>query len=234
MFSYVNKRNALPFLCSGLFWLVALINIWALYKQNSLIDLITKPLLIPLLILYYISHKKRDSAYFLIQFISWVGSLFFIRETPLTTIAGIICFWAAILLYTYVIIQHLDVPFYKNLRKPKRIIPLIIYLLYFILIITLLGPNLKGFFSVITAYALAITFLCFTATIYYLEDPKNQFRFYLLIGILLLFLDASIICYQLFNHGNAIIPLSVRIIFILAHYLICLYFVIDHQTQKNP
>jgi uncharacterized membrane protein YhhN len=224
----------LPFLCSGLFWFVALVNIWALYTQNTLIDLITKPLLIPLLILYYISHKKRDSTYFLIQFISWVGSLFFIGETPLTTITGIICFWAAILLYTYVIIQHLDVPVYNNLRKPKRIIPLIIYLIYFILVITLLGPNLKGLFGVITAYALTITFLCFTATIYYLEDPKNQFRFYLLIGILLLFLDASIICYQLFNHGNTIISLSVRIIFILAHYLICLYFVLGHQTRKNP
>lgn len=224
----------MPFLFSGLFWLVALINIWALYTQNTFIDLITKPLLIPLLILYYISHKKRDSAYFLIQFISWIGSLFFIRETPLTTIAGIICFWAAILLYTYVIIQHLDVPFYKNLRNPKRIIPLIIYLIYFILIITLLGPNLKGLFGVITAYdALTITFLSFSATIYYLEDSKNQFRFYLLIGILLLFLDASIICYQLFNHGNTIIPLSVRIIFILAHCLISLYFTLDYQTQKT-
>ena len=213
---------------------MGLVNIWALYTQNTLIDLITKPLLIPLLILYYISHKKRDSTYFFIQFISWVGSLFFIGETPLTTITGIICFWAAILLYTYVIIQHLDVPVYNNLRKPMRIIPLIIYLIYFILVITLLGPNLKGLFGVITAYALTITFLCFTATIYYLEDPKNQFRFYLLIGILLLFLDASIICYQLFNHGNTIISLSVRIIFILAHYLICLYFVLGHQTRKNP
>ena len=233
MFFDANKRNALPFLCSGLFWIVSLMNNWALYTQNTLIDLITKPLLIPLLILYYIYHKKRDSAYFLIQFISWIGSLFFIRETPLTTIIGIICFWAAMLLYTYVIIQNLDVPFYKNLRNPKRIIPLIIYLIYFILVITLLGPNLKGLFGVITAYALTITFLSFTATIYYLEDSKNQFRFHLLIGILLLFLDASIICYQLFNQGNTIIPLSVRIIFILAYYLICLYFVIDYQTQKN-
>ena len=65
MFLDANKRNALPFLCSGLFWIVALMNIWALNTQNTLIDLITKPLLIPLLILYYISHKKRDSAYFL-------------------------------------------------------------------------------------------------------------------------------------------------------------------------
>ena len=86
----------------------------------------------------------------------------------------------------------------------------------------------------ITAYdALTITFLSFSATIYYLEDSKNQFRFYLLIGILLLFLDANIICYQLFNHGNTIIPLSVRIIFILAHCLISLYFTLDHQTQKT-
>ena len=36
-------------------------------------------------------------------------------------------------------------------------------------------------------------FLSFIATIHYLEQPTNKFRRYFLIGILLLFLDATII-----------------------------------------
>lgn len=149
-----------------------------------------------------------------------------------TTIAGIICFWAALLLYIYVIIQYLEIPFFKGLNQLKRAIPLLIYLIYFILIMFLLGPNLKEWFSTIAAYALTITFLSFIATIHYLEQPKNRFRRYFLIGILLLFLDASIICYQFFNKDNTIISISVRSIFILAHYLICLYFIFDHRLKN--
>lgn len=100
------------------------------------------------------------------------------------------------------------------------------------MIMLLLGPNLNEWFSTITAYALTMTFLSFIATIHYLEQPTNRFRLYFLIGILLVFLNASIICYQLFNQNNTIISLSVRAIFILEHYLICLYFIFDHRPKN--
>ena len=85
---YINIHNTgiWPRFSHGLFWLVALLNIWAINAQNDIVDLITKPLLIPLLLLYYISNKKNASEYFLSQFISWMGSLFFIAEMPETTI----------------------------------------------------------------------------------------------------------------------------------------------------
>jgi len=54
---YINIRNTgiWPRFSHGLFWLVALLNIWAINAQNGIVDLITKPLLIPLLLLYYIT-----------------------------------------------------------------------------------------------------------------------------------------------------------------------------------
>ena len=232
MYFSALKKNTWILLCNGLFWLVALVNIWALNNHNTQVDLITKPLLLPLLFFYYLSYKRKDSAYILILFISWIGSLFFIGEIPETTIAGIICFWASLLLYTYTVIQYLEIPFYKNLSQPKKVIPLLIYAVYFVSIMTLLGPNLNDWLITIAAYALTVTFLSYIATIYYLEQPKNKFRLYFLIGILLLFLDASIICYQLFNQDNTIISLSVRIIFILAQYLICIYFIFDHRPKQ--
>lgn len=92
MYFNLFEKDKYPLLIHGLFWLVALVNIWALSQENVLIDLITKPLLIPLLSLYYIAYKKKSSVYFLIQFISWMGSLCFIGEMPETTIVGIIFF----------------------------------------------------------------------------------------------------------------------------------------------
>ena len=230
-FNLFKKNNWLQ-LIHVLFWLVAIINVWALSRQKAFIDLITIPLFIPLLLLYSLANNKRDSTYFFIQIVSWIGSVLFIGEAFETTMAGLICFWVALLLYTFALLQELEAPFYKRLNEPKRGIALLLYLIYFMVIIFLLSPNLKEWFSSITAYTLTITFLSFIATIHYLEQPTNKFRLFFLLGILLLFLAASIICYQLFNQDNTIISLSVRIIFILAQYLICLYFTFAYRPKK--
>lgn len=59
---YINMHNTdiWPRFSHGLFWFVVLLNIWAINAQNDIVDLITKPLLIPLLLLYYISNKKTQ------------------------------------------------------------------------------------------------------------------------------------------------------------------------------
>ena len=104
-------------------------------------------------------------------------------------------------------------------------------LLWLVLLLNIWGINAQNGIIDLTPIAfctIAVTFLSIIAIIHYLEQPTNKFRRYFLIGILLLFLDASIICYQFFNQDNTIISLSVRVIFILAHYFICLYFTFDH------
>ena len=49
-----------PRYSDGFFWLVALINIWAINTQNDIVDLITKPLLLSILLFYFISNKKTQ------------------------------------------------------------------------------------------------------------------------------------------------------------------------------
>lgn len=107
-------------------------------------------------------------------------------------------------------------------------------LLWLVLLLNIWGINAQNGIIDLTPIAfctIAVTFLSFIATIHYLEQPTNKFRRYFLIGILLLLLDASIICYQFFNQDNTIISLSVRVIFILTYYYRFNFFAFFYQVK---
>lgn len=139
MYTNVSNIDLWPLFSRKLFWLIALLNLWGISTQNYIVDLITKSLLIPLLLLYYIHYKTNTNVNFLSQFVFWIGSLFLIEDMPETTITDMICFWAALLLCIGVITQYLEVPFFKRLNQLKRVIPLLISSFYFILIKTLIN-----------------------------------------------------------------------------------------------
>ena len=139
MYTNVSNIDRWPLFSRKLFWLIALLNLWGISTQNYIVDLITKSLLIPLLLLYYIHYKTNTNVNFLSQFVFWIGSLFLIEDMPETTITDMICFWAALLLCIGVITQYLEVPFFKRLNQLKRVIPLLISSFYFILIKTLIN-----------------------------------------------------------------------------------------------
>lgn len=139
MYTIVSNIDLWPLFSRKLFWLIALLNLWGISTQNYIVDLITKSLLIPLLLLYYIHYKTNTNVNFLSQFVFWIGSLFLIEDMPETTITDMICFWAALLLCIGVITQYLEVPFFKRLNQLKRVIPLLISSFYFILIKTLIN-----------------------------------------------------------------------------------------------
>ena len=111
-------------------------------------------------------------------------------------------------------------------------VPLIIFTFYVIGIIWVLGPNLGDYYFVILAYAATLAFLGFIVSLLFMENPKNKFRLSFLIGILILFVDASIICYQLFIEDNIIISVTVRGLYVLAQLLICLYFMYEHRPKN--
>lgn len=139
MYTIVSNIDLWPLFSRKLFWLIALLNLWGISTQNYIVDLITKSLLIPLLLLYYIHYKTNTNVNFLSQFVFWIGSLFLIGDMPETTITDMICFWTALLLCIGVITQYLEVPFFKRLNQLKRVIPLLISSFYFILIKTLIN-----------------------------------------------------------------------------------------------
>ena len=208
------------------------INIFALYNDFLLLEQLTKPLIILFLMGFYLHKEEKSSAYLFILFISWIGNLLFMFKSPSYTIAGLICFWGTLLLFSHLTMNDLDEYLEAKFKKRSTFILLAIFTSYVVGIIGILGPNLGDYYFVMLAYAITLAFLGFIVSLLFIENPKNIFRLSFLIGILILFVDASIICYQLFIEDNIIISVTVRGLYILAQLLICFYFIYEH-TPKN-
>ncbi len=227
------SRKIFSFIWLGFFCMNAGINLYALSFNLLLLEQLTKPLIVILLAGFYLHKKKKNSAYLFILFISWVGNLLFMLKSPSYTIAGLICFWGTLLLFTYLILNELNQPLEQKFKKKSTYFPLSIFTSFVIGIIWLLGPNLGDYYFVMLAYAITLAFLGFIVSLLYMEKPKSKFRLSFLIGILLLFVDASIICYQLFIENNIAISVTVRGLYILAQLLICLYFTYAYAPKNR-
>mgnify|MGYP001284068673 FL=1 len=88
-----------------LFWIIALINLYGLILDSPL-EQITKPLIIPILSLYYFSGKNRNSAYMMALFFSWVGNILIMSPEFTMILGGVICFWGMLLLYSHHMLKN--------------------------------------------------------------------------------------------------------------------------------
>ena len=227
--SRLKKNYSFFLLC--FFAINAVINLIALYHDLLLLEWLTKPLIIIFLTGFYLQKKERNSAYLFILFISWIGNFLFMLKSPTYTIAGLICFWGTLLLFSHLTITDLNESLEKKLKKRNTFVPLIIFTTYVVGIMWVLGPYLSDYYFIIFAYAITLAFLGFIVSLLLMENLKNIFRLSFLLGILILFVDASIICYQLFVEDSIIISVTVRGLYILAQLLICLYFTYEHNLK---
>ena len=233
MLNKSNSNTNFSFILLAFFCINAGVNLYALSLNLLLLEQFTKPLIVVLLAGFYLQKKKKNSAYLFILFISWIGNLLFMFKSPSYTIAGLICFWGTLLLFTYLVLNELIESLEQKLKKKSTYFPLSIFTSFVIGIIWLLGPNLGDYYYVMLAYAVTLAFLGFIVSLLYMEKPKSKFRLSFLIGILLLFVDASIICYQLFIENNIVISVTVRGLYILSLLLICFYFTYEYASEKN-
>ena len=99
-----------------LFWVVALINLYGLMFYSPL-EQITNPFIVPILSLYYFSGNNRDSAYMMALFFSWIGNVLIMNPGFAMILAGVICFWGMLLLYSYHILKNLPGSLVDQFKK---------------------------------------------------------------------------------------------------------------------
>jgi len=122
------KKNKFATVVLALFFLVSFIEIYAEYRGNLILIWIFKPLIIPLLVFYYVKRSIKINKVFLASFFfSWIANILFIQTTLAFIIYGVLFF----ILYRIIVI-------YTIVRKVKMpsIVPLLIGCIPFIFIYT--------------------------------------------------------------------------------------------------
>lgn len=93
------------------FFVISLIEIIAEYAENKLLIWMTKPLILPLLMLYYFKRSKRISYHFIIALLfSWVANLLFIQGSFEFVFYGVFFFLIYRILVIYIIVNKVKMP----------------------------------------------------------------------------------------------------------------------------
>ena len=214
-----------------LFWVVALVNLYGLMFYSPL-EQITKPFIVPILCLYYFSGNNRDSAYMMALFFSWIGNVLIMSPGFAMILAGVICFWGMLLLYSYHILKNLPGSLVDQFKKKYAKTIVTICLVYLIIIVGVLYEDLGKLIPAILFYGVTLTGAGFLSIMLWLKQ-KEKTTFALMSGMILLIISGTLLTVKLFAGNNLLIETLIRLSYIVAQFLVCLYFLKNTSINKT-
>lgn len=227
-----SKQRSLRSIKKAVFSLLLLassVNIYAVSVQHTMLETLSKPLLMPLLILYfyvaftpYISKKGKNLFYSaIIAFVfSWFGDvlLLFSSTSFIFFIAGIACFLVTQILYV-IIFQRST---FQRIEKKSIIKYAIPFLVYVIGFYSILWNELDLVLKIaVLIYAIALGSMGFSALSRWKRSNKESFWLILIGGMLFIFSD-SCIAYSKFIDPFELSGLTIMLTYIIAQVLIML------------
>lgn len=220
----MSKNRRLQQVILLIFILVSVIDIGAILFGDSLWQTLSKPLIIPALIVYYLTGTSSVNKWYVIALIfSFAGDVLLLDKSNLF-LMGIAAFLITQLLYISIFSKGLRGSSFIN--KLKALLP---FLVYFIVLITVLKPGLQDFFIPVLVYGLAISLFGFVALLNYLIK-KDMVSLRLLTGALLFIVSDSLIALNKFYQERSIYPVIIMITYIAAQYLIATYML---KSERN-
>jgi uncharacterized membrane protein YhhN len=221
-----------------LFLFTLLIHLAAIYSDASIIERITKPLLIILLAAYFISATKKINSglkkwIVFALFFSWVGDvlLLFVADNSAFFLAGLVSFLIAHIFY--IVFFHL-VRVQQNV-KPKSFL-LVPVLVYYGALITFLSPHLGDMKLPVRIYGVVICFMLMLAMHMLYIKNKNA-GLLMMIGALLFVTSDSILAinkfYNSFSGAGILIMLTYGIAQLLITRGAISYISKEIKTQKS-
>ena len=202
-----------------LFFSISLLDIIGVVLQDSLLQLIFKPLIMPcLMLLYFVSVKTRNNWYVAAMFFSFLGDVLLLDKNNMF-LYGIAAFLITQLLYVFIIARQMPQSDWKV--KSKAILP---FSIFFIGLISILKDGLGDFLIPVIIYGVAISIFGFVSLLNYLLK-KDRASLILLSGAILFILSDSMIALHKFYEPRAIYPAAIMITYVIAQFLIFSYMV---------
>ena len=192
----------------------AILDVFGLAFHWLWLEIISKPMIVlSLIALYVVSAKKKKYDYLFALLFSFLGDIFLLDKDGYFLL-GIGSFLITQILFIKIIRSQLK---RSNLKqKVTSILPFIIYL---ILLITVLWDSLGEFLIPVIIYGFTISVFGMLSLLNHLlsKTPKSRL---LLFGALLFIVSDSLIAFHKFHEPVIIYPIAIMVTYILAQYLI--------------
>lgn len=217
----MNKK----LLLKVLFFIVLACDVYAIATNNKPLEMIFKPLLMPILASWYLLSVKKPSFWFLSAlFFSFWGDVLLLFEEKYF-VFGLASFLVAHLLYIKLTSTYLK----KSISVADFIKATAPFLLFFSAIIYVIYNNLNEMLAPVLVYGLVIA--CFGATtlVNYTYD-KTRENLLLLLGAIIFIVSDSIIALNVFYKLSMLNNILIIILYSIAQFLICTAVIKNEQV----
>lgn len=192
------------------------------------IALIFIPLLtLSLLYDYHIKAGKDQAIYFILTF-CLIGDVIVISDDFYYFVSALMAYWGASILFCITLNRELDKSLGESLRKWKYALPLVIYGIYFVILMTFIKPYLKELFIPIIIYSATLSFAAALSIIVYLQRRSRSVG-YFTTGLVMLSITASLIGVNRFYLKSDLLHGIETLLYAPTLFFIFLYF----KTKSN-
>ena len=192
------------------------------------IALIFIPLLtLSLLYDYHIKVGKDQAIYFILTF-CLIGDVIVINDDFYYFVSALMAYWGASILFCITLNRELDKSLGESLRKWKYALPLVIYGIYFVILMTFIKPYLKELFIPIIIYSATLSFAAALSIIVYLQRRSRSMG-YFTTGLVMLSITASLIGVNRFYLKSDLLHGIETLLYAPTLFFIFLYF----KTKSN-
>jgi len=197
-----------------LFFIVVLLDLIAIAFHYPVLEAVVKPMLMILLMgVYAFSSEKRNNWYLLALAFSFLGDVLLMDKENMF-LFGIASFLMTQLIYIKLILKRTG----KSELKQK-IIAIIPFLIYIIVLLSVLKENLGKYLIPVIVYGIAISVFGMVSLHFYLQK-RNKVSVLMLTGAVLFILSDSMIALNKFYESHELYPVAIMLTYTLAQYLI--------------
>ena len=210
-----------------LFLIVSALDIIGVALNNSLLQIIFKPMIIlSLIALYYFTVEKKNNFYLMALFFSFLGDVFLLDKNNMF-LYGIAAFLITQVFFIVIIVKQMKKPstFHKYLYA-------FLFLNYIVYLLSLLKPNLGELFYPVLVYGVTISVFGLVATLNYVTK-RTKPELILMLGALLFITSDSFIALNKFHEPRTFYPVFIMITYVLAQYLIYKFMAKEVSKQKE-
>ncbi len=221
------NKNKITRVLAVLFFTVSAIDVIGVLYQNSLTQIVFKPLIIiSLILLYYFSTDHKNKWYMLALVFSFLGDVFLLDKSNLF-LFGIGSFLITQLLYIFIIVKQMKRPSYFH-----KFLYAFLFANYVVYLLSLLKPNLGDLFYPVLVYGIAISVFGYIATLNYVTK-RTRSALVLMLGSILFIISDSLIALYKFHLPQPFYPVLIMITYVVAQYLIFRFMVLENKIEKT-
>jgi len=196
-----------------IFLLILFADLVGVYLNNENLQTITKPLLMPLLAIYFLTETRLVNVnlkawIFLALFFSWTGDVFLLFEerNSIFFLLGLFAFLVAQIFY---------IIFFHNIRMREYIrgnaLLLLLAIVYYGVLISILSPFLGDLILPVRIYGVFLSFMLLLA-MHTMFSKNKKAGVWMMLGAILFVASDSLLAfnkfYATFNYAGIIIMLS--------------------------